>query len=61
MSTAEDDESAALTHFSGMSEASRQAAIEKEAVAEAKRQEVGSIIILTCDNLIFYFHVLGNC
>jgi len=39
MSTVE-DESVALTHFSGMSEASRLAAVEKEAAAEVKRQEV---------------------
>lgn len=36
---ADDEESVALTHFSGMSEASRLAAQEKEAVAEIKKQE----------------------
>ena len=37
-----DDESIALTHFSGLSEASRLAAAEKEAAAEIKRQEAAA-------------------
>jgi len=45
MSTVIEDESVALTHFSNMSEASRLAAVEKEAAAEVKRQEVSNHIL----------------
>lgn len=41
-----DNDSINLSHFSGLSEASRLALLEKEAIAELKLQEVINIIIL---------------
>ena len=38
------DDSINLSHFSGMSEASRVALLEKEALAELKLQEVNSFL-----------------